>query len=272
MTSNLGRLPITVTVIVKNEAARLPKMLEKVAPWAARIIVVDSGSTDDTLAIARRYGAEAHVRDWTGYGPQKQFAESLATTNWVLNLDADEVLNRKCVAHLHELFATAASEPPCSAYRLNCRLAFPFEDEPRALAPDNSPIRLYRRDSAGFRPSPVHDSVVVRDGKIGRLRGHAAHYSYRDWSHWIEKLQIYTSAQAADYLDRGRPPPYWRLWVEPGFAFFKAYILRRYALYGVDGFVAAQIYAFWRLMRLAKARELARLRQRAATPPDARRV
>ena len=108
----------------------------------------------------------------------------------------------------------------------------------------------------------MHDSVVVRDGGVGRLRGMLWHRSFRSLSHHVDKVNFYSSAQAEDLFNKGRNPSLWALLLAPPLAFLKSYLLRREFVNGVDGIVISYMYAFQRFIRLAKARERFQLEQR----------
>jgi len=162
-----GRLPVSVFLIARDEAARLPRTLAALG-WADQVVVVDSGSTDATPEIVRAAGAELHHRDWTGYGPQKAFAETLCRHDWMLNVDADEVVTPELAAEIARLFA--AGPPPPGAYRVPILNVYPGESRPRWLARDYCVVRFYHRAAGRYRDHPLFDRVVLADGvRPGRL-------------------------------------------------------------------------------------------------------
>lgn len=126
------------------------------------------------------------------------------------------------------------------------------EVRPKRLAPTSDFIRLYDRRKAGFRNSTVHDSVVVREGKTGELGELIYHRTFRSLEHMAEKLDIYSTMQAEDMLQRGRKPSQLRVFFEYPLNFLKFYVLRAYVIYGVNGVRASHIYARGRLKRLTK--------------------
>ncbi len=261
------RLPLSVFIIAKDEEDRIPRAIESVRDWADEVIVVDGGSGDGTVAVCEALGARVYFHAWRGYGPQKAHAETLCRNRWLLNIDADEEVTPELAAEIRRLFA--GEGPALPAYRVTVAMRMRFARVHHRLAPNNSPIRLYDRERAGFRDHPIHDSVVFhdgREGKVGRLRHVAWHRSFRSYPHAIDKLNLYSTMQAQDLLRKGKVPSGARLVTEPFFAFFKMYLLRRYFLYGVEGWTEAVIYAFWRTMRLAKAREMARGERGPAAP------
>ena len=248
------RLPISAFIIAKNEADRIPKAILSVRDWVDEVIVIDSGSTDDTVRIAQELGARTYFNAWRGYGPQKVYGESLCRNKWVFNLDADEEATPEAIAEIKALFADG--EPEKKAFAMKTLSVFRFEDRPRRFAVSMTHGRLYHRDYAGFKDSPVHDSVVLRDGgELTLLKNGLNHYIFRSHAHTIEKVNFYSSMQAEDLFRKGRNPGALRIVFTPVWAFFKAYVLRGYILYGLDGVIRSYIYAFSRLIRVAKARE-----------------
>jgi len=248
------RLPISAFIIAKNEADRIPKAILSVRDWVDEVIVIDSGSTDDTVKIAQELGAKTYFNEWRGYGPQKVFGESLCRNKWVFNLDADEEATPEGVAEIKGLFAQG--EPEKKAFAMKTLAVFRFEDKPRRFAVSMTHGRLYNRDFAGFKDSTVHDSVVLRDGgDLTLLKNGLNHYIFRSHAHTVEKVNFYSSMQAEDLFRKGRNPGAMRILFTPIWAFFKAYVLRGYIFYGLDGVIRSYIYAFSRMIRVAKARE-----------------
>ncbi len=248
------RLPISAFIIARNEADRIPKAILSVRDWVDEVIVVDSGSTDDTVAIAQKLGARTSFHAWQGYGPQKIHAQTLCRNDWLLNLDADEEATPLVEAEIRSLFANG--EPPHKAYAMNMTFVLPFEDKPRLFARKVAQGRFFNKTFASFRDSIVHDNVVLNDGSALRLLKHGLnHYSERAYAQDVEKMNFYTSMQAENFFRADRNPGFLLIALTPFFAFIKAYIFRGYFLQGADGLIRARVYAFWRMMRLAKARE-----------------
>lgn len=253
----MTKLPLSVFIIAKNEADRIPVVIRAVRDWVDEIIVIDSGSTDDTVAVSESLGARVVFNAWSGYGPQKVFGESLCRNPWLLNLDADEEVSPELAAEIRALFE--GGEPACAAYTLPILPLYPFQQSGHPWTAFHHPVRLYRKDKAGFKSERVHDSVVVHDGSIGHLKGMVLHRSFRSLAHHIDKVNGYSSAQAEVMAARGRDPGLLALLLVPLLAFFKQYVLRREFVNGIDGIVVSHMYAFQRFIRLAKTREKRRL-------------
>jgi glycosyltransferase involved in cell wall biosynthesis len=245
--------PLSVFIITKNEEDRIARAIQSVQGLSDDIVVVDSGSTDGTVAVAKALGARVSYHEWRGYGPQKCHAETLCKHDWLLNLDADEEVTPELAEEIRALFS---GTPPLSCYAIDIRMVLPHEKKPRLFAANNKVKRLYDRRRAGFKDSPVHDSVIVREGGSGLLKAPMHHRSFRGLAHEIDKINRYSTMQAEDMLQHSRAPHAARIILEPFGAFLKAYFLRRYFAYGVEGFTQSIIYAFARTLRLAKAREL----------------
>lgn len=256
----MTKLPISVFIIAKNEADRIPVVIKAVRDWVDEVIVIDSGSVDETVAVSKSLRARVVFNAWRGYGPQKVFGESLCRNAWLLNLDADEEISADLAAEMQTLFSQG--EPACAAYTLPILPLYPFQETGHPWTAFHHPVRLYRKDKAGFKDELVHDSVVVREGKIGHLKGMVLHRSFRSLAHHVEKVNSYSSAQAEVLASRGRDPGLLVLLLTPVFAFFKQYFLRREFVNGVDGIVVSYMYAFQRFIRLAKTREQRRLNQK----------
>lgn len=250
-------LPISVFIIAKNEADRIGHTLNSVRDWVDEVIVVDSGSTDDTVAVSESMGARVVFNEWRGYGPQKVFGEGLCRNDWLLNLDADEEISPELGAEIRELFAGGL--PFKTAYTLPILPLYPFQKSGHRWTAFHHPVRLYRKSMAGFKDSPVHDSVEVHEGEVGHLKGMVIHRSFRSLSHHVDKANEVSSLRAQDLFLKNRNPSAFGLLMIPFLAFLKSYFLRREFVNGVDGIVVSHMYAFQRFIRLAKARELHRL-------------
>jgi glycosyltransferase involved in cell wall biosynthesis len=254
----VDRLPISAFIIAKNEADRIPVAITAIREWVDEVIVVDSGSTDATVSISQALGAKAYFNEWHGYGPQKVHGESLCRNEWLLNIDADEEVSPELRDEIRALFATGTHNAAV-AFRLPVLPLYPFQASGHPWTVTNYPIRLYRRDQAGFSTSTVHDSVIVKQGAVGRLRGMLIHRSFRSLAHHLDKINHYTSAQAEDASENGRRISALTMLLTPPLAFIKSFILRREFVNGFDGVIVSYMYAIQRFMKVAKIREMARL-------------
>ena len=252
--SAAAKLPVSVFIIARNEADRIARAILGVRDWADEVIVIDSGSTDETVAVSQSLGARTVFHEWHGYGPQKRFGEGLCRHDWLLNIDADEEVTPAASEEIKALFRDG--EPPLKAYAVRIALMFRFERQPRRFAVSTTCVRFYDRRYARFKDSAVHDSVVpLSPMPIGKLTQPFRHRSMRSHRHMVDKINSYTSMQAADMSAKGRRFGAVSIALIPVWSFFKAYILRGYIFYGVDGVTQSYLYAFAKLLRAAKTRE-----------------
>jgi glycosyltransferase involved in cell wall biosynthesis len=251
---------LTVTVITRNEAANISAALDSVR-WADEIIVVDSESTDDTAAIARRYTSKVIVRSWPGYIAQKNFAASEAAHDWILSIDADE---RVSPALRDEIQRTLEHEPSAAGFRIP-RVAFHFGKWIRSTDwyPDYQ-LRLYDRRRAQWAGRYVHESVRV-NGPVAQLRGELQHYAYRDVAHHLQTMDRYTTLAARQMFEDGRRASWIDVLVTPRLTFFRNYILRGGFRDGMAGLVISLMNSYYVGLKFAKLWELCSLS--TSTPP-----
>ncbi|MEM6650287.1 MAG: glycosyltransferase family 2 protein [Pseudomonadota bacterium] len=242
-------LPISCTIITKNEGDRIGRTILSTRGLVDEVVVVDSGSTDDTVAVCEDLGARVIHNPWPGYGPQKRFAEDQAQHDWILNLDADEVLSDRLQGAIKDLKDKAP--PPLKGYRFRQVTVYPGQDSPRPLADFHHYVRLYDRRAMRFRDSLVHDVVDVGRQPVGDLPGGALHYSFRSLDHLARKLDSYTSLQAKEIKK-----PRWQLRLrqpfEYGLLFLRYAILRRHLTGGLYGVKVAHTMAKGRSARIDK--------------------
>lgn len=252
-------MAFSLFLITKNEEARLGQVLAAVRDLSDDVVVVDSGSTDDTLKIAEAHGARVFHRDWTGYGAQKRYAEDQCKHDWLLNLDADEVLTLALSDELKALFATgepATSEPAPGAYKVRILNLYPGDDKPRPFANDYNVVRLYHRSAGRYRDDPVYDRVVLCAGVEPRqLAAPIHHYSITSWFHMVDKANRFTGHEIAKVASKPRGELMIRLFTEMPLQFLRNYFLRGHILGGWKGFVFALNTSFLRTLRIAKALE-----------------
>ena len=242
---------LTVTVITKNESAHLEAALASVR-WADEIVVVDSESTDDTVAIARRFTERLVVRAWPGYVAQNNHAASLASHDWILSLDADERVTPELSA---EIRSTLSGSPAHAAFRMP-RVTWHLGRWIRTTDwyPDHQ-TRLYDRRLAKWTGQYVHEAVSV-NGTIGDLAGELQHVPYLDVSDHLETIDRYTTHAARQMREQGRRAGLLQLAGHPPLAFLRNYIARGGFKDGVPGFIISSLNAYYVFLKFAKLREL----------------
>lgn len=267
MTAGAGHatVPISAVVITRNAAARLAEVLAAVDCCAERL-VLDSGSTDDTLAIAHAAGARVAEQPFLGYGPQKRRAVELAAHDWILSVDADEVLDPEAQAAVRAVDLTDPSA--CYAFR---RRTFVGGREVRHGAwRDDRVLRLFNRRTAAFKPLAVHEEVAS-----GRpptlLPGSMLHYSYASCADVLARSIRYAPLKATIMRGKGQQASLASLPIRGGTAFLKNYLLRGGWRDGAAGFVVALARVIDSTLPRAMLLEGERLPEPAATAQVAER-
>lgn len=256
---------ISAFIITRNEETRITTAINSVKKIVDEIIVIDSGSEDNTIKVATDLGAKVVFNKWPGYVKQKAYGENLCVHDWILNIDADEELSSDVQAEIEFLF-TSNCQDHYLAYRINFLIMYRNELKPRLFAPANKFIRLYNRKFCSFSNTTrttTHDAVLFNPdvnpaGKIYDFHGAAYHRSGTSIEQLVNKANFYSSEQAKDLISLGRNPSKIRIGFEFFLWFFKAFFIRRYFVFGFDGFVDSIIFAFARFIRLAKTREMKR--------------
>lgn len=250
MTAAPAHLPITLLVITHDEAANIARCLDSV-PWAAEKVVVDSGSEDDTVAIARAHGARVVHQDWLGFGPQRNFASTQARHDWILVLDADEHLSPALAAELQRrLPEVMAGDAAVGILRRRTlymgapmRWYRPMVGEKMA--------RLYHRGRARWSDARVHESLRW-DGPAVAFSAPFEHLHNPTLPHKQLKVLRYAELKCRDWHERGRPARMWQTPLVYLAAFTKDYLLRLAVLDGWRGLVVAHTaaaYAVYKRMR-----------------------
>jgi glycosyltransferase involved in cell wall biosynthesis len=250
---------LSIVIITHNEEANLPRTLESVKPLVAdgkgEIIVVDSGSTDRTVEIAKTYGAKVFSEDWKGYAAQKNSAIDKAMGDWILSLDADEELSGELGRELaHILSWTEAGRQGFYVPRQNFFLGRWIKNG--GFWPDPK-LRLFRRGAAKFEERLVHEDVKVQ-GPTANLRGALLHHSYPTLSDYIDHMNRYSSLGAEMTVDRKRRFSLINIVLRPLATFAYNYFFRLGFLDGREGLLLHLYHAVYVSWKYAKAWELAR--------------
>jgi glycosyltransferase involved in cell wall biosynthesis len=244
-------IPVSVTVITKNAAATLERCLNSVA-WANEIIVVDSGSTDNTLQIATKLAHKVEHKDWAGYGAQKRYAVSLATYDWVLSIDADEWLSEELANNIQ---LTLNENSLHVGYKFNCCNYFMGRWLRHGEGYPDPHLRLFNRRYGNWQDLPIHEQVIV-NGIIGKLTGDLFHQSALSLETYIAKQNNYTQVQANLLWQQGIRTNMLQLILRPFWRFIRFYILKLGYLDGIPGLVHISIGCFNTFIKYAKLYEL----------------
>jgi glycosyltransferase involved in cell wall biosynthesis len=246
--------PVSATVIAKNESDAIGDALQSLA-WADEIIVVDAESTDDTVAIARRYTERVYVRPWSGYVEQKNYAAELATHDWIFSLDADERVPEALATEIRELLSAS---PSCWGYRMP-RVSFYLGRWMRTtdMYPDYQ-LRLYHRHHGRWDGLHVHESVKLDGGAIGYLKNELQHHPYKDLSEHLIRMDRYTTLAARQMFEKGRRATRLELLFHPPIAFARNYILKGGFRDGKAGLIVSLVNSYYVMLKFAKLWELQR--------------
>jgi glycosyltransferase involved in cell wall biosynthesis len=251
-------MSLSVILITKNEETNLKDCLESVS-FADEIIVVDSQSSDKTQEIARSFGAKLEITsDWPGFGPQKNRALNLATKDWVLSIDADERVTPELK---QEILATMASANAADCYAIPRSSWYCGRFMKHSGWYPDYVDRLFKRGSAKFSDHLVHERLLPT-GLSGKLKNHFLHYSYRDFSQVLKKVDVYSSAAAQQAFKQGKKGGLGEALIHGFWAFFRTYVLRRGFLDGKHGLAlaisnaATSYYKYLKLWQLHNKKDI----------------
>jgi glycosyltransferase involved in cell wall biosynthesis len=252
------RLPITLVVITHNEEQNISRCLQA-ADFCAEQLVIDSGSTDRTIELASSLGARVLPRVWTGYRDQKNYGSEQAAQDWVLCIDADEVISRELAANIRAEFARG---PDCDAYELNRHSYYAGQLINHSGWYPQWRLFLYRKGAASWGGIEPHTTVVHTGQRRGRLQGDLFHYTYRDISHHMTKLVAQARDSARAMHSAGRSATVADLVLRGPWAFGRAYVFERGILDGFYGLVISASAGYYTFLKYAMLRELQRQQRR----------
>jgi glycosyltransferase involved in cell wall biosynthesis len=241
---------LSVYTVTLNEEKRLSLMLEKASIVADEIVVVDSGSTDGTEAIAKEYGARFISNKWESIGHQVSFAENCCENEWVLLLAADEVLSDGLVDEILDL----KKGPKYDGYKLRIGDVFPGIPQPKRWVKHYKLVRLYNRSKMKMSGRLGHDDVVFigKNPRVTILKNFVRHFSYLSVSRLMQKRNKATDEQVKRALLEGKCYSPWRMVGAMTLNFLKCFFLYRYFLYGFWGFLISISVGHMRFLKFAK--------------------
>jgi glycosyltransferase involved in cell wall biosynthesis len=241
---------ISTVIITYNEEQNLRELLPLLY-WCDEIIIVDSGSTDQTLDVCRSYNCKIFYRKFEGYGAQKRYALSLAENDWILSLDADEILSNELVAEIKQEMIS----PSADGYYIP--MVFVFMGKEFRYGKENWRyfLRLFNRKRGDFSDDIVHEQISV-DGSCKKLSGNIYHYSYRNFAQYFEKFNRYSSLAAEIAYTKGKRRSVIAVLFALPVNFLKYYLLERNFLNGWSGFYWSVFSSFYHFTKYIKLREL----------------
>ncbi len=239
----MERSKLSVAIITYNEEDIIERCIRSVQEIADQIVVVDSGSTDRTREIAESLGAEVHTRDFDDFSSQKNFALEKCRSEWILFLDADEVVTNE----LRNSIKRALQKPKAEGYKINRRLYYFGDILRRALQPEWR-LRLVNRNAEPRWTGKIHEELRLK-GKVGYLKGDLIHYSYRSFKNQLEKSVRFAYLVALERYGRGKRATILNLLLNPILTFFRELIFRKLFLDGRRGVIFSLNSAVYTFMK-----------------------
>lgn len=243
---------LSAIIITKNEAANIGACLDSVAFCDERI-VIDSGSTDGTLIVAKERGARVAFHEWSGFGPHKNHALSLANGDWVFSIDADERVTPELAAEIK----AAIERGDADGYEVSRLSTFCGREMRHSGWFPDRVLRLFRRSKARFSDDVVHERVIC-DGKVARLKAPLRHYPVARLEDAIRRMDSYSTLGAQKIVASDKPVSFFTGIAHGAFAFLRIYVLRLGFLDGAAGFLLAVANAegtYYRYMKAWLARQ-----------------
>jgi glycosyltransferase involved in cell wall biosynthesis len=254
-----GKIGLSVAIITRNEEENIAACLKSVA-FAAQIVVVDSGSTDRTRAVAAEYGGEIHVEPWKGFGHQKQVALDYCRNSWILVLDADERVTEPAAEEITRIVSDQRIS--AAGYSFPRKNIFQGRWIRHAGWWPDRVTRLFRKDAGRMTPETVHESVAV-SGRVEPLSCPLEHFTESRPSGILNKIDLYSTLGAEKSFKEGKTASVSSAVARAAFAFINNYLLRLGFLDGHQGLTLAAANAVNKFFKYAKLAELTRT---AGTP------
>jgi glycosyltransferase involved in cell wall biosynthesis len=248
-----GVIKVSAVIITCNESRNIRRTLSKLH-WCDEVVIVDSYSTDDTVAICEEFGCRIFFKTFEGYGAQKKYAVSKAGNDWILCIDADEVLSDALII---EILAALGGNHSFAAYELPMNLVFLDKEFRYGKESRRYFLRLFNKQSAGFNEGLVHEKIEV-EGRTGRMENKILHYSYDDIGQWHEKCGNYTTLGARGTVSRGGTRSVLAVVCALPLYFIRYYFVNLNFLNGLQGFYWSAFSSYSHFMKYVKIRELSK--------------
>ncbi|MBN1212535.1 MAG: glycosyltransferase family 2 protein [candidate division Zixibacteria bacterium] len=242
---------LSVVVITRNEEHNLRRCLESVS-WADEIVVIDSHSTDRTVEIATGFSARVYDIDWPGFGPAKRKGVDRATGEWILSLDADEVVSDELAAEIRKVLE---GDDEYSGYYMPRKANFLGRWIYHCGWYPDPLLRLFDKSRGNFNDALVHEKVLLK-GRVGRLKGELRHYSYPTLDSYFSKFNRYTTLGAEAAFRQGKRAGWFDILVRPPASFLKHYIIKQGFRDGWEGFLISVLSSAAVLVKYAKLKEM----------------
>ncbi|WP_375239534.1 glycosyltransferase family 2 protein [Aurantibacter sp.] len=230
---------ISALAITYNEASHIERYIKSLS-FADEIIVVDSFSTDNTVALAEKLGAKVIKREFKNFSDQKNFAISLAKYNWVTFFDLDEIVPEPLINEIKNIVKNSNS---LNAYEVKRDFYFMGKRIKYSGFQTDTSVRLFNKTTCKYGNQPVHE-IIETTGRIGKLKQTVKHYTYKDFDTYNNKLSHYSQLQAEALYKKNVRPNMYHFLFRPWYRFMHQYFLRLGVLDGKEGFIISYIHAF----------------------------
>jgi glycosyltransferase involved in cell wall biosynthesis len=246
-------MKISVVIITKNEAHIIANTLQSLQHVTDDIVVVDSGSTDETVAICKKFNATVIETDWSGYGINKNKGIAAAKYDWILSLDADEAIDAVLQQSLLQLALTNSNE----VFNIRFKNFFCNKWIRFGEWGFDWHIRLFNRSKVQWNNVAVHENLIFPDDvKVTKLKGNILHYTVQNRKEYDAKTDHYARMNAKKYMAAGKKPRFLKQYLSPVFAFMQHYIFRLGFLDGVEGFIIAKTTARYTFLKYRYLKEM----------------
>lgn len=250
-------MKLSVGLIVNNEERILGKTLDAIKDLADEIIIIDSGSTDSTIKIAKSKGAKVFLEEWKGFGPQKNSVIEKCSGEWILLIDADEVVSPELKEKIKEIIEKNENK----VYEINrCSVCFGKELKHGGWS-NQYATRLWKKGSVKVSDNLVHEEFLTELPKE-KIKEKIYHYTYLTLSDYIARFDRYTTLGAEEYLKRGKKASFFNIVINPFFKFIRMYIFRLGFLDGLEGLIIAIFSGMYTMTKYFKLRELERTQEK----------
>lgn len=246
-------MKISVVIITKNEAHIIGTTLQSLRGITDNFIIVDSGSTDNTLAVCSNFGATIIETSWDGYGPNKNKGIDAAKYDWILNLDADEAIDDELKLAIQQLELSDEN----TVYNFKFKNFFCNKWVRYGEWSGDKHIRLFNRNKVKWNNAEVHEGLTLgSDTRVVMLPGNVLHYTTQSMDEYISKTVAYARLNATKYHLQGKQAGFFKLRMAPGLTFFQHYILRLGFLDGWEGYLIAKTTAWYTFLKYSFLREM----------------
>ena len=248
---------VSAVIITYNEEAIIAKTLSKLK-WCDEVIIIDSGSTDRTVQICDEFDCSVFYRKFNGFGEQKKFGVSKAKNDWILFIDADEILSDYLIDEIHE--ELSKKDLTFVGFEMPLNLVFMNKVFRHGKETNCYRIRLFNKRSGNWDGAAVHEKVILT-GPVKRLKSNIFHYSYTSYSQFLKKIDLYSTLGAKHLLHKKCGKNKFFIALGIPFNFFKYYIIDRNFLNGYQGLSWAVFNSLYHFVKYLKLEELKKQHQ-----------